>query len=228
MAKDYISGLIGGPPKYDLVGPTVDDDVRRLIARYGAAAVKGATAKLTKAKRGRKALSDWAELIPSVDSDARVWLDGGDPFAARSNYAIAKEFADAHPGHDHASTMQRIERKLRRQPYGRRWYVIVRAMEMSGDGYPYASHLRALDELGRLDTHPVWKSVADRLRGNVADYRAKWGEPADELTTKQIEEGAIKALPSNGGLSGLIAKSLEGLSPLGKILAQAVDGDAAP
>ena len=220
--------LSGAPPKYDLAGPTVEDDVRRLITRYGAAAVKDAAAKLTKAKRGRKALLDWAELISWMDDDARFWLNGGDPFGARSNYAIAKEYADAHPGHDHASTMQRIERKLRKEPYGRRWYVIVRAMIMSENDYPYASHLRALDELSSFDAHPVWNSRADLFRGSVADYRAKWGEPADELTTNQIEEGARKALPSTAGLSGLIAKSLEELSPLGKILAQAVEGDTKP
>lgn len=222
-----LSGLPGAPPKYDLVGPTVDDDLRRLIGRYGAQTVKEAATRLTKAKRGRKALRDWAELMPMINADARDWLDGSDPFAARSPYVMAKSYADENPGHDHASTMQRIARKLRQKRYGRHWYVFVRAMEISSDAYPYASHLRALAELGKLDTHPVWQSIADRLQGNVADYRAKWGEPADELTVKQIEEGALKAWPSTPGLSGLVAKSFEGYSPLAKILAKAIEGDAA-
>ena len=212
MAASTLSALGGGPPKYDLVGPTIDDDIRRLIGRYGAQTVKEAATRLTKAKRGRKKIPDLAELADVLVEDARAWLVGRDPFAERTGYAIAKAYADTHPGHDHASTMQRIERKLRHKKHGRRWNVLARAMKLSRDGYPYGSHLRALDELSRFDGHSVWRTIADRLRANVADYSAKWGEPADELTVKQIEEGAREALSSTTTLSGLLGRTLEGYS----------------
>ena len=221
-------GTPGAPPKYDLVGPTIDDDVRRLIGRYGAQSVKEAATRLTKAKRGRKALRDWAELMPMIDADARDWLTGTDPFAARSNYAMAKIYADENPGHDHASTMQRIERKLRQKRYGRRWYVFVRAMELSGNGYPYAAHIRALEALSEHDPHPVWPKALNRFRADIADYIAKWGTPPDELSVRQVEEGALRALPTEKGLSGLMGKYLADYSPLGKILAKAVDGETTP
>src|SRR3546814_15104128 len=48
-------------PKMDLIGPTVDDDTRRAIARYGADAVKVAVKNATKAKRGRKKEPDRSE-----------------------------------------------------------------------------------------------------------------------------------------------------------------------
>ena len=225
MAASTLSALGGGPPKYDLVGPTVDDDFRRLIARYGMAAVKDATARLTKAKRGRKALRDWADLMPWIEDDAKAWLEGRDPFAERSPYAIAKAYADGIGGVYHASIMQRAERKLRQKQYGRSWYVFVRAMEMSLDGYPYAAHICALEALSQHDARPVWQKALARFRADIADYVAKWGAPPDELTVKQIEEGARKPLSSTTTLSGLLGRTLEGYSPSATILAQAIDRD---
>src|SRR3546814_20858378 len=100
----------------DLIGPTVDDDIRRAIARYGADAVKVAVKNATKAKRGRKKEPDWPELREIMEADAREWLAGNDTFTTRSNYSIAKELSERNPGHSIVSTHKRIERKLSRVP----------------------------------------------------------------------------------------------------------------
>lgn len=217
---DTLPGALA--PKFDLVGPSVDDDLRRLIRRYGADQVKEGLKRLTTAKRGRKKLPDWSSLRQEIDVDARAWLDGRDPFKERTAYAIAKAYADANPGHSYPATFDRIKRKLRDKRHGRRWYVFVRAMEMSDDAYPYRAHLRALEELSKCDSQPVWQSMLDRARANIADYTAKWGRPSDETTMKQIDEGARASVPSEAGLSALIAKSLEGTPSLGSILAKAI------
>lgn len=203
-------GGFGPPPTFDVVGPTVDDDVRRMIARYGAEAVANALKRATKAKRGRRPEKDWPELRGVIDCDARNWLAGEDPFSTRSNYSIAKDFADQHPGHSHPGTMKRIERKLAKQ---RVWMTLVAAYEMS-ERYPYSAHLRALSALVDCDSHPVWSRIRDRAQGYVADYHAKLGEaPPTEMTIQEVEDAAKIALikghdlavkPSPKGLFGAI------------------------
>lgn len=190
-----------------LFGPTVDDDVRRLIQRYGAEKVKEATRRLTAQKRGRKKLPDMSELQPFIEQDARIWLEGGDPFAERSNYAIAKELADAKPGHDHASTMQRLERKLGRGRYTRRWYMLVTAMQSSQADYPYERHLAAIRALMELDPDGPWNLGLEMAEGKVTDYRRLIGEPDPSMTMEQITE---KAAPLNA-LAAFTRSSRKGL-----------------
>jgi hypothetical protein len=188
----------------DLVGPTVDDDIRRAIWRYGAEAVKAAVKEATKAKRGRKREPDWSELREIIESDARDWLAGKDPFAARSNYAIAKEFSERFPGHSVISTHKRIERKLSRGPHDRRWFTLVSAENQSRDVGPYHAHLRALEALSQLPdpSYPdLWRSSLDRACATVADYEAREGTPPPhEMTFREVEE-AVKSK----GLNALIA-----------------------
>ena len=91
MANSYIPGLISAAAKWDLVGPTIDDDIRRLIGRYGGLAVKEATARMTKAKRGAKMLPDWKELKPWIDEDAKAWLEGRDYLTPEDLQAVYHE-----------------------------------------------------------------------------------------------------------------------------------------
>ena len=223
-------------PQMDLVGPTVDDDIRRAIQRYGAEAVKAAVKSATRAKRGRPLERDWPELRDIIHADALEWLAGGDPFAARSNYAIAKDFAERNPGHSVVSTHKRIERKLSRGPYDRRWFTLVTAENLSRDGFPYSAHLRALEAVASLpDTKiaDVWQSMLDRARSTVADFEAREGKPPDpSMSYKQIEEavqkGSLAALvapPRRGGLFGLASpRTQSSNSGLGSILLDAVKG----
>lgn len=235
--QSYTNALTGAlAPKWDLVGPTADDDVRRAVQRYGPEAVKAAVKEATKAKRGRKREPDWPELRDIIHADALEWLAGGDPFAARSNYAIAKDFAERNPGHSVVSTHKRIERKLSRGPFDRRWFTLVTAENLSRDGFPYAAHLRALEAVAHLPdtkTADVWHSMLERALSTVADYEAREGKSPDpSMSFKEIEEAvrqgglaALLAPQKPGGLFGLASprQSSSGNGTLGSILRDAVD-----
>lgn len=208
MDFNALSGSpLDGMPKFDLVGPTVDDDVRRLVARYGSEAVGEALKRQTKPKRGRRRIPDWRDLRPYIEDDARLWLDGGNPFKARTDYAIAKAFADANRGHDHASTMQRIERKLRSKKHGRQWFVLVAAMEMSRARYSFKRHLAAYEALAAHDPNESWNYLVESTKGKIADYERWHGPAPDDLTMEEIETGAT---PPNA-LLGLSQPKRRGL-----------------
>lgn len=198
--------------KYDLVGPTVDDDVRRIIARWGAEAVKASVKEQTKPKRGRKPEKDWPLLWPYIERDAREWLAGGDPFSKWSDYSIAKDYADANPGQSHPATMKRIIGRLKTS---RKSFTIIEAHRLSREGYPFAAHLRALEEMAKLNRHPVWAGEYARARQVIADYRSKYGAmPPDKLSMFEVEFEARKPLPKAEGAQyvGLLEQILK---PLG-------------
>ena len=208
-----LNGLPDGLPKFDMVGPTVEDDVRRNIGRYGPEAVKEAVKRQTKPKLGRKPERDWPELQVAINADAREWLAGGDPFSTRSNYSIAKNFADKNPGHSHPATMKRIERKLAKQ---RLWRTLVTAENVSREDYPFAVHIRALVALSGTGSNPVWARLRDEAISVLADYKAKKGEaPPADLSMKEVEDAArnftftMSALAMSKkavGISGLLSK----------------------
>lgn len=207
-------------PKWDLVGPTANDDIRRAVSRYGAEAVKSAVKEATKAKLGRKRMRDWPELREIIEVDARAWLAGEDPFAARSNYAIAKMFAERNPGHSVISTHKRIERKLSQRPFDRRWYTIVAAESLSRDDFPYAAHIRALSALAELPEPAgsvMWRTWLAEALSTLADYEAREGHPpVCKMTFLQVEE-AVK----QGGVAALTAANQQNV--FGSILANAVN-----
>lgn len=190
--------------KFDLVGPTVDDDVRRMISRYGRDAVAGAMKRAIKVKRGRKAEADWPEIDKVLKVDARRLLEGGDPFAERTNYSIAKAYAERHPGHSHAATHRRILKKLADK---RVLFTLINAYMIGEDEYPYAAYLSVLKMLAMEMPDMHWGDKLLRSEGYVNDYTAKHGAPADQLTMKEIEEGARSLL-------GLLAG---GQMPLGAL-----------
>lgn len=208
-----IAALLANPPKWDLVGPTAEDDIQRAITRYGADAVKAAVRSLTRPKRGRKPERDWPELREVIETDARDWLAGGDPFSDRTNYSIARDFADKSPGHSAVSTHKRIERKLAKKPYDRRWFVLVAAENLSRDGVPHAQHIRALEALAQLSHDAggeVWQTSLKWARLAISDYEAKIGTPPPaELSMKAVKDAARNALlsltkpTSRGGMFGL-------------------------
>lgn len=78
-----------------LLGLDLDQEISRLISRYGYDAVNEAVVDQgPKPKRGRKVIEDWPEILPIISADALSWLAGQDPFRERSNYSIAKQIAD--------------------------------------------------------------------------------------------------------------------------------------
>ena len=139
-----------------IVGPTVEDDLRRAIARYGADEVLRALKALTKRQAGRKTIHDLEELRPIFKRDARVWLEGGDPFAEQSNYAIARDKAGGLKGHLRAAAIDRVERKLGAEPFGREWFILVAALRISYSEFSYSHHLAALAALAEIDPDWTW------------------------------------------------------------------------
>ena len=231
-AEPAVNALTGfARPVWDLVGPTVKDDISRAIVRYGADAVKAAVKEATKAKRGRKAEPDYKKLAPIFKEDAASWLEGNDPFSERTNYAIAKQFAEKYPGHDVYSTRKRIEGKLSKGPHDRRWWTYATAMGMSRTGYPYEAHLKALEAMANLpaETGPdIWRTSLNEARSAIADYEAREGK----LPPAEMNIEAIKTYNSGASLNALISPPVRGLfgkpvpkTAKGGILARTIEGE---
>jgi hypothetical protein len=202
-----LADFIGAAPKFDLVGPTVDDDIQRAIWRYGAEAVKDAVKRKTKAKRGRKPERDWVGLRDVIEADAKSWLAGNDPFKERSNYSIAKAFADQNRGQSHPATMQRIERKRKKS---RIWMTLAIAEELSHEAHPHSVHIRALEAL--CEVYPKSQVILDRARSDIASYEAKSGAPpSPELSMKEIENFARNAVLTPNALLSATATNNRGL-----------------
>ena len=108
--------------------PTLDQELRSLISRFGSDAVRDGAKRLTKKRKGRKQERDWAELSDTILQDSQDYLDGKNPFKERSNYSIAVEFAKRNPGHNSVATQRRIMRKLSER---RHIYFLLRAWEFS-------------------------------------------------------------------------------------------------
>ena len=179
--------------KFDLVGPTVDDDVRRLIRRYGTGAVKEAVRQQAKSKRGVKAKPDWLDLEPILKQDAARFLEGGNPFTERGNRTIAKEVAEDRPGQSNDATFDRVRKKLIRD---RRYYTLVHAAWLSEISYPHAAHLNVLRALVRLGRHGAWADHLLNAQSALADFVAKYGPPAAHLTMREVEDAAANAIPA--------------------------------
>jgi len=184
----------GGFPHLELAGPTIEDDVRRLARRYGVEALQRAVREQTKPKRGAPSKDgDWRKIDEILRQDALRWLDGGDPFAERSNHSIAKTFYEPGAQQEFESLHRRIMRKLKDR---RRYYTFVHAEMLSKDRYPYGDYLNVLAELvasGRLTDS--WQSLHHLAQASIADYTAKYGPPDAALTMREIESEAAKPLP---------------------------------
>lgn len=137
----------------------------------------------------RPKLRDIPMLRAVFEEDARLWLNGGDPFVIRTNYAIAKAYADANPGQSHESTKKRIEGKLRRE---REVLTLATAEGISRKEYGYAVNIRACQAL--VDLQPdseAWKVMLTCAIESVAKYQALNGnEPPAEATMSEVEEMA--------------------------------------
>lgn len=176
-------GLVG------IVGPTVDDDIRRAIDRYGAEQVELALKRLTKQRAGRKTIADMTELSTVFEEDARSWLEGNDPFLSRTNYAIARDLAGDLKGHPRAAAIDRVERKLRTEPFGRKWRALAAAFRISYSEYPFALHMKALLELAKIDPEWVWDKRLEDIKLLLSAHEYRTGaQPDAKLSMKQIEE----------------------------------------
>lgn len=182
-------------PVLDLTGPSVDDDVRRAIRRYGAAAVKESIQRLARKKPGPHKHVDWRILEKFLKEDARLWLDGGNPFRRGADHSIAKWFEENHPGENvqSGSVYKRIYRKLRKH---RRHYVLVEAFRLSEANYPYQRHLDTLRELTSSSaSDAIWHDALFNAESIVRDYSIKLRRaPPTNMTMPEVEDAAAKAV----------------------------------
>lgn len=192
--------------RLDLIGPTVDNDIRRAVSRYGAKAVREAVQRLVKLKRGQKGIPDWPEISEILKEDARLWLEGGDPFTARSEYSIAKEHSERYPGQSQESTHRRMMKKLAEH---RIYYTLVHATYLSEEEFSYLIHHRALTELAKIEGHgDLWVRRLELAGSDLADYESKFGAPSKNLTMKEIELGARHAPPATPAVFNFLGELL--------------------
>lgn len=187
------SGTVGSFSAYNgalgIVGPTAEEDISRAIDRYGVDAVKRALKKLTRRRAGRPKIDDFAELRPIFERDARVWLKGGDPFSDQSNYAIAKAQSDGLKEHQAPSKIDRVERKLRSEPFGRKWFTVTTAYRISFSEFPFAQHIRALTELTIIDPEWIWDQHLRDAVWFLSAYEKKMGmRPPQELSMQLVQD----------------------------------------
>jgi hypothetical protein len=183
-------------PVLDLIGPTVDDDIRRAIHRYGPAAVKASIARLARKKPGPHKDEDWRILDEQfLKEDASHWLDGGNPFQRGADHSAAKWFEEHHPDENvqPGSVKKRIYRKLKKH---RRYYVLVNAYWMSEAIGSYQRHLDTLRALSNASkTNAVWHSVLYNAESVLRDYKIKLRRaPPSEMTMREVEDAAGKAV----------------------------------
>ncbi|TVV76027.1 hypothetical protein [Sphingomonas solaris] len=194
-------------------GATVDDDVRRVVARHGADAVKAAVKRLSKQRPGRKATSDWPGLIDVLEADARRLLEGGDPFTERSNYSISQAFAAAHPGHSSVSTQRRLMNKLAKK---RAIYTHILAIFTGWYECSSAIYIKTLLALIEIDDNEMWVDRHDAACRQLGEYIVIFGEPPESMSMREIIGRATGTMPkspfelrerSRGGLLGGFAGS---------------------
>lgn len=163
-----------------------------MIARYGAKAINDAVKERTKPRRGRPPEGDWLQLDEVLKEDALLWLEGGDPFAQRSNTSIAQCLADEHPGQSHSSTHRRIMRKLSKK---RVYYTLILAEQLSQNQWPYPDNLRALRALAEsCELDQFWPKRLRSVESSVFDYTCKFGPPSESLSMQEVEIGAVQSL----------------------------------
>ena len=164
--------------------------MRRLIRRYGVEAARIALKIQTAGKPGRPRENDWLLLAGIIQEDARYWLAGGDPFKVRPSAAMARDFADEHPGQSRDSTIARIKLKLSRS---RRYVTFCEAERLARAESTYGHYLRVLSAI--MDTGKyvkLWTEQRRRTLADIAEYTAKFGEPFPDMTMQEVEAEAAK------------------------------------
>ena len=197
-------------PYLEISGPSIDDDIRRLIGRYGADKIREAIKRQTAGKRGRIPSGDWTQLRDVLREDARQWLEGENPFETRSNRSIAREFAEKRPGQSEKSTYRRLMGKLSKR---RRYYTLVEAAWLSRDEYPHAENLRVVSELVAIGIlRDQWQAFKRLHEASLADYGTKFGKPPASMTMQEIlTEAARPITPSSHPSPGNVLQVLLGV-----------------
>ena len=178
----WLDDLLGKPPGN---GQTLDQLISELVGWYGADAVRDATARLAKKRRGRTIETDLSEITYTVEQDAIDWLNGLDPFKLRSNYSIAKNAASANPGHSYDATFRRFMGELAKCRVPMVYNI---AAGFSLVDYPFGMLFRAEQALASIDS---WMAravagLANDKRNLLDQYQELLGTPDPELTWPEI------------------------------------------
>lgn len=192
------------PGTADTIEIALEKEMRDLIARYGREQTKDAALRLTRAKRGPKPRKDWHLLWPVIADDAQQLLDGRDPFFAKTNYAIAFEFAAEEPGHNRSATVERIERKLRKY---RKPLALENAATIAEKISSHPDYLRMLAEWEQAGSDLTFNARILRAQETLATFEARYGlAPPQFLSISKIS--TVNAFQF-GPLSGFHASSSE-------------------
>ncbi len=158
------------PGASDPIEIALEKGVRELVARYGRERVREAILRQTKAKRGPRPRKDWHILWPIIADDARQLLDGRDPFSARTNYAIASEYAAKETGHSHTATVERIERKLRKY---RKPLALADAASIGSEISPHHAYLRMLERWRETVPELAFDARLEKARQLLANFEIR-------------------------------------------------------
>lgn len=182
---------VNGPTRSVLEVAT-EDGIKSAIQQHGKKVVEEELSRLMQVRSGPKGIDDWPKLRVLLEPDVEKWLKGNDPFDTRKDYAIAKEFADCFPGHNHPATMKRIQRKLKAKN-ARRYYVFCRAFLEARQTYPHAQYFDALRELASIQPNGPWQSFIETGRVVLEEYSARVGEAPTGLPISDIERAVDTA-----------------------------------
>ena len=181
----------------------VDHDLLKVIQTHGLAAVREAIPRVTSGRSGPKNIDDWSVLRPILQKDVEDWINGIDPFQERSDYLIAKRFAEENPGHSEESTRKRIVRKLKRKD-SRRFFILTAALVNVRDGHPHELYLKALNELEKFQPNGLWSSFETAYYGCCLAYERKHGAPLKKMSIVEIETRVLKDAPQSLYPQGLL------------------------
>jgi hypothetical protein len=174
--------------KMQPIGPTVDDDIKRAIERYGRESVQEAIKRLAKRRRGRPPINDWDVLEKYAREDAEDWLAGHDPFLKRKNYQIQVEISGNAPGHSYDATKERIRRRLTDPNYSREDRMYMFATIIGRNRYSYLRYLEALAWV-RDNVAPEQEITEFLDFVTVRNLKEKTGkDPDPSLTMLEVEK----------------------------------------
>lgn len=187
------------PPNALMPPPSLEQEIRRLIAIHGADAVKREIAAATKARRGAPPKKDGLLLRPYLEADANDWLEGRNPFEMRTNNANACK-ADAANPDPHTQPNSQWRRLMRWQERWRERIMLYSALKLAEDSYPYPAYFRVLEELAKSpEMDGLWPRALELDREILARYREVYGEPPSDITWVEL-----KAKPRSISLASLL------------------------
>jgi hypothetical protein len=179
----------GAEGSVTLPPPDLRLELLALETRFGRAALKSELARLTKRKVGRPPLKDLSRLAPQFEKDARDLMAGKDPYEL-SPGEIAKELADADPGHRHSATRQRLRGFIWAN---RAEQVLLRVFRAGPDNHPARAYVSALQWPipPRYSVSKGVRMLAAKCSGDaeaaIALYRERLGEPPVAMTLSELE-----------------------------------------